>query len=411
MKITVTNTALLNAGDAAIMAGTEAILRDAFGANISIDIHDQQARDSRAAYPQYRVAETLYNALESLPPDTRRPGFVRLLTAAALWRTPLAGLVRRSLPPEIRTVMDGYADSDLIVSAGGTYLVPHYRIRPKLLELLVARLMRRPYVLFTQSLGPFPRDRALLRVIFGGANTILVRDSRSVENLLDLGVRGDRIAICADAAFALAGRPTPVPAPRNNLRVGISVRDWPHGDKDSSAEMRNYISAVAKLVRHLSDGSGAEVTFVSTCQGAGNYWTDDSTVADRVLAEVGPGYADRVQVDRSFRTPQQLMDHLAGYDMYVSTRMHGAILALCAGVPVLPIAYEFKTNELFKRLGMEEIVQDLASISGASLCRTCKTILENRSAYRDRIRQMLPDLRESAYAAGQTAVIGMERHG
>lgn len=410
MKITVTNTALLNAGDAAIMVGTEAILRDAFGEHVSLGVRDQQARDSAAAYRPDRVEATLYHALESLPPETKRPGLVRLLAAAALWRTPLAGLMRRALPPQIRSVLDAYAESDLIVSAGGTYLVPHYRIRPKLLELLVARLLRRPYVLFTQSLGPFPHDRTLLRIIFSGASAILVRDSRSVEHLLDLGVRSDKIAICADAAFALAGRPTPVTSPRNKLRIGISVRDWPHGGEESAAEMRAYISAVAKLVRHLTDGSGAEVTFVSTCQGAGSYWTDDSAVADQVLAEAGPGYQDRARVDRSFRTPQQLMDHLSQYDMFVSTRMHGAILALCAGVPVLPIAYEFKTNELFRRLGMEEIVQDLATISGTALCRTCKTILDNRGTYRDRIRAILPDLRESAYAAGQTTVIAMERN-
>lgn len=410
MKITVTNTALLNAGDAAIMAGTDAILRDVFGSDITVELRDQQAEDSRTAYGDYRVEETLYCALESLSDDTRRPGLMRLMAAAALWRTPLRNLARRLVPARVRAVMDGYAESDLIVSAGGTYLVPHYRIRPKILELLAARLMRRPYVLFTQSLGPFPRDRVLLRAIFAGAHAVLVRDSRSVEHLLDLGVRGDRIAICADAAFALAGRPTPVSEASNKLRVGISVRDWPHGGSDADRAMQNYVAAVAKLVRHLTEGSGAEVTFVSTCQGAGSYWTDDSAVADRVVAEIGWENADRVQVDRSFRSPQQLMDHLAGYDMYVSTRMHGAILALCAGVPVLPIAYEFKTNELFKRLGMEEIVQDLTSISGAALCRTCRMILDNRAAYRERIREILPDLRESAYAAGQAVAIGLERN-
>lgn len=136
MKITVTNTALLNAGDAAIMAGTDAILRDVFGSDITVELRDQQAEDSRTAYGDYRVEETLYGALESLSDDTRRPGLVRLMAAAALWRTPLGNLARRLVPPRVRAVMDGYAESDLIVSAGGTYLVPHYRIRPKLLELL-----------------------------------------------------------------------------------------------------------------------------------------------------------------------------------------------------------------------------------------------------------------------------------
>ncbi len=47
--------------------------------------------------------------------------------------------------------------------------------------------------------------------------------------------------------------------------------------------------------------------------------------------------------------------------------MHAGILALIAGTPVLPIAYEFKTHELFARLGMAEWVQDIESVTGASL--------------------------------------------
>ena len=58
---------------------------------------------------------------------------------------------------------------------------------------------------------------------------------------------------------------------------------------------------------------------------------------------------------------------LAGFDLSVATRMHAGILALIAGTPVLPIAYEFKTHELFARLGMAEWVQDIESVTGASL--------------------------------------------
>lgn len=36
--------------------------------------------------------------------------------------------------------------------------------------------------------------------------------------------------------------------------------------------------------------------------------------------------------------------------------MHMAILALTSGTPVFPITYEFKTQELFNRLGLGEWV-------------------------------------------------------
>jgi colanic acid/amylovoran biosynthesis protein len=42
--------------------------------------------------------------------------------------------------------------------------------------------------------------------------------------------------------------------------------------------------------------------------------------------------------------------------------MHMAILSLCSGTPVLPIAYEFKTLELFRRLGLGDLVSDIEAV-------------------------------------------------
>src|SRR3546814_4747390 len=91
----------------------------------------------------------------------------------------------------------------MVVSSGGTYLVPHYRLMPKLLDFLVVLALGRPLVLFTQSLGPFHGvgQRWLLRRVLSRATLILVRDERSLGYLRRLGVPSDRVRVCADAAF------------------------------------------------------------------------------------------------------------------------------------------------------------------------------------------------------------------
>ena len=61
----------------------------------------------------------------------------------------------------------------------------------------------------------------------------------------------------------------------------------------------------------------------------------------------------RVRVDGDFHTPDELLELLRDFDWVVATRMHLAILTLGVGTPVLPIAYEFKTTELFKSLHHE----------------------------------------------------------
>jgi colanic acid/amylovoran biosynthesis protein len=115
--------------------------------------------------------------------------------------------------------------------------------------------------------------------------------------------------------------------------------------------MAGYERAIAKLVEHLVQERSVDVRFVSTCQGIPEYWTNDARTAKRIVGRLAPALRTRVHIDESFHDPEQLIDLLAGFDLVVATRMHMAILALIAGTPVLPIAYEFKTEELFQRLG------------------------------------------------------------
>src|SRR3546814_14518787 len=94
----------------------------------------------------------------------------------------------------------------MVVSSGGTYLVPHYRLMPKLLDFLVVLALGRPLVLFTQSLGPFHGvgQRCLLRRVLSRAPLILVRDELPLGHLRRLAVPSDVALVCADTAFALS---------------------------------------------------------------------------------------------------------------------------------------------------------------------------------------------------------------
>jgi len=408
MNALITNTAALNAGDAAILFATAGILHRAMGDDLHVTACDLQAGAAARAYPDLDVHPTMFGALQDSTGrnGSMRAGFARALIAARLWHTPLGSRVARSLPPAVRGALDRIAAARVVVSAGGTYLVPHYRILPKLADLLVAYAMGRPYVLFTQSLGPFPRGRdgRLLGFVLRRARLILVRDTRSRHYLEALRVRPERIIECADAAFALPlprerRRDSQARENRGPLQVAISVRDWPH--MRSSDGMTTYFDAVAALTSDLVTRHGAEVTFVSTCQGAGDYWTDDSATAAAVVRRLDPPLRDAVRIDRDFHTPWQLMSVLGRFDAVVATRLHVAILALLMGVPVLPIAYEFKTSELFAKLGLGGLVQDIETVTPEGLCAAFEHFLAVRSDLSAIIPALVAKERRSAFAAGE----------
>jgi colanic acid/amylovoran biosynthesis protein len=371
-KILITNAIALNGGDAAILHATIAILRRCFGEDIEVTVHDMAARASARYYPGLSFRRDIYSDIAEWSRGRARPSLAGLVVLAAIMvrNVPFLGnALQAFLPPPLHRTLRDYKEADLVVSSGGTYLVPHYSFTSKLFDFMVAEALGKPLVLFTQSLGPFPpsRRRFLLRAILRRAHLIFVRDERSYTHLEELGLSPERIVLCADAAFALApeslqGRTfSPQrPAPR----IAISVRDWPHFKSGSGEDgMERYFRAMAVLVSDLVLRRDAQVTFISTCQGTPEYWTDDSRTAEEILHRLPNALHGNVTIDRQFRRPAEFIAELATFDLTVATRLHAAIMSLCAGTPVLPIAYEFKTTELFRRFGLGDAVIDIEDIS------------------------------------------------
>lgn len=404
MKVIVTNIATLNTGDAAILLATLDMLREAFGPDLEVTVYDSQAGAAARYYPGIDFRATLFDRLAAWVGEGRalKPAVALTLAAARLWPSAPGRALAALLPKDVREVLEDFARANLVVSSGGTYLVPHYWLLPKLLDLLVAHQLRRPMVLFTQSLGPFDgRWRWLVRRVLGDVRLALVRDEPSRRHLAELGLPAARIAQCDDAAFALATgcrRQAAVPAGRP-LRVAASVRDWPHFDGRGSGGMDGYLNAVAQAVDRLVRENGAEVVFMSTCQGMPEYWTDDAIVADEVVKLLAPDVRSKVHVDRQFRQPRALVAKLGEFDVVLATRMHAAILALCAGVPVVPIAYEFKTVELFRRLGLADYVQTIENVSGESLSAVIDRVIAEQEELSRRLPEAVAAACRSAFEA------------
>lgn len=397
-RILVTNSVALNGGDAAILLGLLRGLREAFGEAVPVDVADEAWTAAALAYPGITFVPPLHGS--AVRPDGALGAAARSLrrrrvTAgrALLSLAPAVG--RALLPPQGREAVDRLATARAAISTGGTYLVEHYPLRRRLESIDIPARLGVPTYLYTQSLGPF-RDRGIARRVSGTlrrVRRIFLRDERSRRHLLEIGVDPGRLSVHPDAAFALAG--SVGPAPERPVRVAVSVRHWPHHRARSpEAGQRAYRSAVAATVRRLVRG-GASVTFLSTCQGQPDYRTDDARYADRIVEEELLGLSG-VRVDGRFRTPEALVAELRGYHLAVATRMHFAILALCAGVPVAPIAYEFKTAELFEGLGWGDRVVDIESITDERLWASVEATLASSAADRERLAGALPRLREGA---------------
>ena len=422
MRVAVLNAVLANGGDAAIALGLLRALRAALGDALEAAVYDSLPDVTAPLYPELEVSPSPLRL--AWTPEAR--GLAARGRRAARWlasRRRLrraadalgggrTGAARRLAGEAGYGVLADLAGADLVVSTGGTYLVEHYWLGPRLLELDLVRRLRRPLVLFTQSLGPFRKRgvRRALRRLLPYARLVLVRDERSARHVRDVAPEA-RVAVAADAAFALAdpgvlaeARARVLPEGRP-LRVGVSVRDWPHFQTTTAEEgMRRYRASVAALVTHLVRARGAEVRFFSTCQGLPAYRFDDARVAAAIAGEMPDDVRRRVEVVTAYLRPERTMAEAARCDLVVATRMHAAILALCAGTPVLPIAYEFKTREVFGRLGVEAWVQEIEGVTPEGLVEAAEGVLAALPAARAGLFARVEAERADAMAAGARVV-------
>lgn len=412
--IAVLNAVLSNGGDAAILRGMERALRAASPRELRFVVFDSNPDVTASRFPDLELRP----ALSSLVwPDAKNVGarLVRRLRyglrarglrdAASVMRVDPSrepgdrAYTRLGVPT--RRALEALLRADAVVSTGGTYLTDTYWLGPRLAAFDAVAALGRPFALYTQSLGPFEdaETRRRLASVFASARLTVLRDTRSADEVQMLAPSA-RTAVHADAAFGLADSDILAAAQDRTVpaapHVVFSVREWSHFSREPAAVgMARYRVSVASAVKRVVRSWGGRVTFLSTCQGTPGYRYDDAAVARRIAADLPAPIREHMRVDARPRTPAELISAYGEADLVVATRMHAAILALCAGTPVVPIAYERKTFDLFDRLGLIDWVEDIETTG-----EIAPTSLADRMEY---VRSKLPRVRRELFARVEEA--------
>ncbi len=396
-KILITNIVSLNMGDAAILQGTIALLTEKYGEDIKVVVFDRKAEVAQKYYPWATFKQSFFDESQSsfLSRILTKYGYSHWALRFRYWRLRLAmRLIKKNAPGFFADIfvnesdkdrIQDYLSADLIFSTGGTYLIENYSLTTCIYDYMLSLVAgSKKLGFFTQTLGPFKSTKNInsFRYIFQNAILVLLRDVRSFDHIKNLGVNNSNMHISPDAAFALANDEhwTDLDGVSNNPnkppRVAISVRSMRHFHEEKADK---YENAIVALVTELVRDNGAEVVFVSTCQGIPEYWTDDSETARGIVAKMGDDTKKNVTVIDSFFQPMELVSFFREFDLVVATRMHASILAICGRIPVIGLAYEFKTIELFKSLGLAEQALDIGTLAESEIAVLSKKLLEDYS--------------------------------
>ena len=290
--------------------------------------------------------------------------------------------------------------ADVVISSGGGFTTDNYYFDHLLAGYGLGLALGKKMVILGQTLGPFLEERNLHAVgdVISRFDLVVVRDAQSLEIGRRMGIPEGVLALAADMTFNVPSPPTleaPCSGPRP--RIGVSVRKWSYPNSDAKAEHASYVARMAAALDLLIERTGAAITFLSTCQGEPAYpYRDDEVAAEIRRAMRLEG---KTKIDVEFNTPQRFMSKIADFDMIIGTRMHACILAMLTGVPAVNVEYEFKSRELFRRMGLEDLVLGIATFTPEQLVCMVERVLGDRPSVAAKITAEIAQLRRLNAAA------------
>jgi polysaccharide pyruvyl transferase CsaB len=279
----------------------------------------------------------------------------------------------RALPRmELRTVRRAVRESDALILGGGSLLQDATSLRSLLYYLALIRWGLRAHgrvLLVGQGVGPLRRrlGRRLTARLLQRVPFLSVRDADSARLLEGLGVSG--ATVDADLTWALEAQPAHVALEAGARWVGLAPRLW----ADAPVQ-----EAFAELCRRLH-AEGYRPLLIPMQE------SQDRALCEAIAAATG------AQALPPPQHPAQLLGVMAHLQAMVAIRLHGAIFAASAGVPVLCVSYDPKVDALAAQLGAPTVPPRALQ---AGLVEAWAAF--PREALQARLQETVPALRQTA---------------
>lgn len=265
---------------------------------------------------------------------------------------------------------------DLLLLGGGGLFHDYWEVRlddilaPRFSGLasyagipFLAAMLDRPCMVYGVGIGPLKSEagRKLTRTALELCQLATVRDRASLDVLQEIGLTEGtaegRISLAADPAFGLP--PAPPEAARQWLVdkgmdaeepvLGVCLRPW-----DFGVEQERWMKQVAGALDQYLAGNDGRAILLPFQARPGSRYEDDVAVARSVAGRMTQ--AGRCRVVDPPLPPELTAAVLGQCTAVLAMRLHAAIFALRAAVPVVAMAYDGKVSSLLTEAGLAEAV-------------------------------------------------------
>lgn len=227
------------------------------------------------------------------------------------------------------------------------------------LDIMVARSLSKPVLLFPNSVGPFRTwlGRSMAKLSLDSCDYLLIRDPISYGIVEKMGFKSSKVltydtALLFDQTVPLrAGVTLP-----EGLVMGVSAGVY--SNSLSKAEVEKYVTAHAQALDFAIEKHGFSVVFLPHyISGLGG---DDLEISQKIINQMRNKQHTQIIVTENVPEFKALLNRMK---LVISSKMHPAILAVSAFVPVLSIVYDHKQTGFFQRLGMKDCTLNIHEVS------------------------------------------------
>jgi len=265
-------------------------------------------------------------------------------------------------------------------------------------EIVVAKSLGKPVVLFPNSIGPFRTwfGRFLARLSLSNCDRLLIRESISYDIVKNLKISIPSV-LTYDTALLYAPRSEVDVPVSGNVRIGVCPGIYSRSL--SKKESENYVDAHAKALDKAISDFGCSVVFIPHY--ISGFPNDDLDVSKMIYEKMeNKDEAEIVVVDGV----NDFKNYLNNMDIVISSKMHPAILAATGFVPVLCVVYDHKQSSFFERLNMVECTLGIREVSNENLWSRIDYVFSHRKDLKKSLETIIPIWQKNVQDAIQNTV-------
>lgn len=254
------------------------------------------------------------------------------------------------------------------------------------LDVMVARSLQKPVLLFPNSVGPFRTwlGRSMAKLSLDSCDYLLIRDPISYGIVENLGFKSTKILTYDTALLFDQTAPLPIGVTLpHGLVLGVSAGVY--SNSMSKAEVENYITAHAQALDSAIEKHGFKVAFLPHY--ISGFSGDDLEISQKIIQQMRYKQNTDVIVTESVPEFKALLNRMS---MVISSKMHPAILAVSAFVPVLSIVYDHKQTGFFQRLDMIDCTLNIQEVSTERLAAKIEDTWSQHEQLTGALREQIP---------------------